>query len=155
MAIDKKRRRPCYSPLTAGGHVGTDAVEIAMCVEGLAELCCIQSKLPRIVHQMAVFKFPVVGKHRGIQRPELSLCRSSFSSLSSQEGVRMFVCERKMPEHEPKIMTELTLQGLNCLDRVSAKRAFEVAVFYQSDRSRSFPLHVIVRRDDEWRLMSA
>jgi hypothetical protein len=60
-----------------------------------------------------------------------------------------------MPEHEPKIMTELTLQGLNCLDRISAIRAFEVAVFYQRDRSRSFPLYVIVRRDDECRLMSA
>src|SRR5437867_212613 len=67
----------------------------------------------------------------------------------------MFDCQRKMPEHETKIMTELTLQGLNRLDRFARIRTFEVAVFHESDWSGNFSLHVIVLRDDECRLISA
>jgi hypothetical protein len=83
------------------------------------------------------------------------LCGCTLSSLGGLYGMGMFRCQWEMPEHESKIPTELTLQDLNRLDRFSTIRTFEVAVFDQSDWSGSFPLNVILFRDDQWRLMSA
>lgn len=67
----------------------------------------------------------------------------------------MFVCHRELPEHEAKIMTELTLQSLNRLDRVSVIGTFEIALFYQRNWSGRFSLHVIVLSDDQLRLIGA
>jgi hypothetical protein len=71
-----------------------------------------------------------------------------FSSLGGLDGMRMLLCQQKVPEHESKIMTELTLQSLNRRDRLSAIWAFEVTVLYERDSSRTIPLHMIVFYDD-------
>jgi hypothetical protein len=79
----------------------------------------------------------------------LRSCR--LSRLGGLHGMRMFVCQRKVPEHESEIMTELTLQGLNRRERLSAIGAFEITVFHERDSSRTISFHVIVFCDDECR----
>src|SRR5690349_5486937 len=125
MAIDKERRRSGHATAAASGHVGPDVLEIPVRLQRLAETCLIESQPARIVDQIPVFKFPLAGKQQGIHRPKLSLCGGGFRRLRRLYGMRMLLRERKMSKHKSKVIAEFTLQGLNCLDRLTGVGAFE------------------------------
>src|SRR6267143_2490042 len=154
MAVDDEGRRPSHAVLAAACDVRADSVEMAMGVEGLGKACSVESQASRIVHEVVVCQFPLVGKQHVIHWPKLALGGSRFSRLGGLEGMRVFV-ERKMPEHKTQVRTELPLQGLHGLDCLLGIRALEVAVFYERDGSRRFSMHMIALSDDQLRLMRA
>src|SRR5262249_49806523 len=88
-AVDKKRRRPAHAVLPACADVRADTVKISVFVERFTEARSIEAELSRIVHQIAVFQFPLVGKQRGIHCPKLALCGCGFSSFSGLYGMGM------------------------------------------------------------------
>src|SRR5207248_375392 len=67
--------------------------------------------------------------------------------LMKNLGVRVLLTQRKMPEHEPNLASELLQHTLQRGVGAAAKRALEVAVLHQRHRSLRRSQHVIARAD--------
>src|ERR1043165_1152117 len=109
LAVDEKCGRACHAMRPARAHIGSDTLEIVMRLERLTEGRLVEPELSRVVHQIAVFKLPLMRKQQGMHLPECSLCGGRLGGLRRLDGMGMLLGEGEMPKHEAKIAAEFTL----------------------------------------------
>ena len=70
-----------------------------------------------------------------VHLPEAAIGGGSFGRLCRMLRVRMYLCQRKIAEHEPQLRPEAPLDFLDDWIRASAVRTLVVAVFNEGEDS--------------------
>jgi len=87
--------------------------------------------------------------------PELALGAGCLCRHGSNQGVRMRLHKRKIPEDEADIASQFFLHVLDCVVRLAAVRALEVRVLHQRHTGIRTALHEIVVMNGGRQLLSS
>src|SRR5205809_569369 len=106
-AVDEEPGRAGHAALGAAHEVLTDPRGVDVGAELAPHPLRVEPQLAGVPHQILVRERRLPLVQETVHLPELPLRRSRLRDLRGVLGVRVLLTQRKMPEHEPNLASEL------------------------------------------------
>src|SRR2546428_3833441 len=146
-AVDEEPGRAAHAALGAAPEVFTDPRRVDVGDELAPHPLRVEPQLAGVPHQILVRERRLPLVQEIVHLPELALRGRRLRDLRGVLGVRVLLTQRKMPEHELNLASDLPQHLLQIRVGAAAKRALEIAVLHERDGSLHRSQGVVARPD--------
>ena len=133
-AVDEEGRRAVDTAAGAAQKVFADAIGMPVLDHVTLEADEIERDETGVGQQVRVVERVLMLEQRVVHFPECALRRRGLGRFGRVLRVRVARRHREMPEHEPHVIGREPLQLLDDRMRLTAVRAFEIAILEHRDR---------------------
>src|SRR3989475_1237990 len=134
-AVDEEPGRAAHAALGAAHEVFTHPRRVDVGDELAPHPLRVEPQLAGVPHQILVRERRLPLVQEIVHLPELALRGRRLRDLRGVLGVRVLLTQRKMPEHELDLASQLPQHLLQIRVGAAAKRALEIAVLHERDGS--------------------
>src|SRR5881296_3687887 len=132
-AVDEEPGRAAHAALGAAHEVLLHPRRVDVGDELAPHALCVEPQLARVPQQILVRERGLPLVQEIVHLPELALGGCRLRDLRGVLGARVLLTQRKMPEHELNLASELPQHLLQLRVGAAAKRALEIAVLHERD----------------------